>query len=354
MRIQSPLSNLSDVLTQIKDSATRYQATLKKNEAATRAVLIDPVLRTLGWDTANTYMVEVEKTLDQARVDYALYDNNATVRIVIEAKSLGTNLGQPGFIMSLVNYAFTFQLQDIFLTDGITWQHFTNFQPGNVKVERILDLANDNPVDCAAYLVQRLDAAKFWPEEQTIDKLAQQMAQLESFVATLQQEVDRIKTGLAPVTTSTALPLMNPLKKPVLQTPNTPSPPGAYIDLDHVTAITGKRPSHFRLPDGTEINVKRWKDVLRESCKFALLSNPNITIPFPDRSGKKVALFSTVKPATGISYVTEEYNGQTIFIYVNYDANNCVANARYVLQQVPKQRVQTPAAVAIVQGSESS
>ena len=48
------------------------------------------------------------------------------------------------------------------------------------------------------------------------------------------------------------------------------------------------------------------------------------------------------------------YNGQTIFIYVNYDANNCVANARYVLQQVPKQQIQTTAAVAIVQGGESS
>jgi predicted type IV restriction endonuclease len=92
--------------------------------------LIDPVLRALGWDTANTSMVEVEKTLDQARVDYALYDK-AVVRVIIEAKSLSTNLAQTGFIMSLVNYAFTFQLQDIFLTDGIIWQHFTNFQPGN-------------------------------------------------------------------------------------------------------------------------------------------------------------------------------------------------------------------------------
>ncbi len=67
MRIQSPLSNLSDVLAQIKDSANQYQGTLKKNEASTRAVLIDPVLRELGWDTANTYMVEVEKTLEQAQ-----------------------------------------------------------------------------------------------------------------------------------------------------------------------------------------------------------------------------------------------------------------------------------------------
>jgi hypothetical protein len=353
MRIQSPLSNLSDVLTQIKDSAIRYQATLKKNEASTRAVLIDPVLRTLGWDTANTYMVEVEKTLDQARVDYALYDNNSTVRIIIEAKSLGTNLAQPAFIMSLVNYAFTFQLQDIFLTDGIIWQHFTNFQPGNVKVERILDMANDNPVDCAAYLVQRLDAAKFWPEEQTIDKLAQQIAQLESLVATLQQEVDRLKVSSAAAPPS-ATPVISFPKQPASQVISTPIPPISYVDLDQVTDITGKRPSYFRLPDGTELTVKRWKDVLRESCKFALLSNPNITIPFPDRSGKKVALFSNVKPAAGISYITEDYNGQTIFIYVNYDANNCVSNARYVLQQVPKHRVLTTAAVAIVQGSESS
>jgi predicted type IV restriction endonuclease len=351
MRIQSPLSNLSDILTQIKDSATRYQVTLKKNEAATRAVLIDPVLRALGWDTANTSMVEVEKTLDQARVDYALYDNS-TVRVIIEAKSLGTNLAQPSFIMSLVNYAFTFQLQDIFLTDGIIWQHFTNFQPGNVKVERTLDLATDDPVDCAAYLVQRLDAAKFWPEEQTIDQLAHQVNQLESLVATLQQEIERLKAGFIAASEQESTIMRQP-DKPTIQAASLPTPNIPFVDLHQVTDITGKRPSQFRLPDGTEIKVKRWKDILRESCKFALASNPNIPIPFPDRSGKKVSLFSNVKPAAGISYVTEDYNGQIIFIYVNYDANNCVANASYVLQQVPKQQVQTNAAVAIIQGNES-
>jgi hypothetical protein len=67
MRFQSPLSNLCDVLIQIQDSANPYESTLTANEAATRAVLVDPVLRALGWDTANTNMVEVEKTLDQMR-----------------------------------------------------------------------------------------------------------------------------------------------------------------------------------------------------------------------------------------------------------------------------------------------
>ena len=356
MRIQSPLSNLSDVLSQIKDSATRYQATLRKNEAATRAVLIDPVLRALGWDTANTYMVEVEKTLDQARVDYALYDNNATVRIVIEAKSLSTNLSQPSFIMSLVNYAFTFQLQDIFLTDGIIWQHFTNFQPGNVKVERTLNIADDDPVDCAGYLVQRLDAAKFWPEEQTIDKLAQQIIQLENVLATLQLEVDRLKANMLPATTPTVSTItqsnITQSKMTAIPQNNTLMSSVLYTDLDQVANIAGKRPSHLRLPDGSETTVKRWKDVLRESCKFVLHNNNNLAIPFPDRSGKKVALFSHIKPATGISYITEDYNGKTIYIYVNYDANNCVANAHYILQQVPKQVIQAKAAVAIVQDSE--
>jgi predicted type IV restriction endonuclease len=273
MRIRSPLSNLSDVLSQVKEAASRYRDTLRKNEAATRAVLIDPVLRALGWDTANTYMVEVEKTLDKSRVDYALYDSNAIVKIIIEAKSLSTNLQQADFIMSLVNYAFTFKLQDIFLTDGIIWQHFTSFQPGNVSAARTLDIANDDPVECAAYLVQRLDAAKFWPEEQSIDRLAQQIAQLESTVATLQQEVARLSVG---TTSSTqAISQSQPPTLAAATSKNgTHDVAVQYIALEDLPDVTGTKPTLFRLPDGTVHQVGKWKDVLRESCKFALASNP--------------------------------------------------------------------------------
>ena len=86
MRFQSPLNNLCDILSQIKSSAKLYEKTLVKNEAATRAVLIDPILRALGWNTANTSMVEVEKTEGQmVRADYALKDKYDNVKIVVEA-----------------------------------------------------------------------------------------------------------------------------------------------------------------------------------------------------------------------------------------------------------------------------
>ncbi len=120
-----------------------------------------------------------------------------------------------------------------------------------------------------------------------------------------------------------------------------------FIKLEDLENATGKKPSHLRLPDGTVLSVKTWKDVIRESCRFVLAHNPTLPMPYPDRFGKKVSLFSTVKPAKGISYVTEEYNGQTIYIYVNYNTNNCIRNAIYILEQVPQSNSSVPAAVVL-------
>lgn len=353
-RFQSPLSNLCDVLTQIKESAKQYQTILTKNEASTRAVLIDPVLRALGWDTANTHMVEIERTLGVVRADYALYDSNKEPKIIVEAKALGTSLSQQALVMSLVSYAFQFQLNDVFLTDGLIWHHYNNFQPKNVAPTKVLNIVQDNPVEVAAYLVQQIDAAKFWPVENT-DVMGQRVDQLESLVATLQRQMslypNATAASLAASITSAApttqqVPnstTVQPTSQSMVSSPAS----GAFQDLTSLTNITGKRPTHLRLPDGSIVEVKRWKDVLRESCKFALATNATIPIPLPDRASKKVSLFSTERPATGISYLTEQYNGQTIFIYINYDANNCVSNALHILQFANGATKTTSAAVVL-------
>ena len=322
MQFKSPLSNLSEVLIQIQESANLYRETLKKNESATRAVLIDPILRALGWDTANTNMVEVEKTMDNVRADYALYDSNAIPRIIVEAKALGTSLVQKKLVMTLVNYAFSFGLTDVFLTDGLVWGHFNNFQPGCLAPTKVLNLTEDDPVACAAYFVQHLDAAKYWAIEQSIDVLSQRVDELENTVANLQRKINGITQGPG----RGAPPALE--KKEVVNE--------KFVPLAELEDIAGKKPLRFRLPDGTILDISTWKDILRESCKFALEHNPQIRIPLPDRVGKKVSLFSYEKPANKVSFVTEQYNGQEIYIYLNYDSHNCVANALYVLEQVPK------------------
>ncbi|MBA3469270.1 MAG: hypothetical protein H0T53_06450 [Herpetosiphonaceae bacterium] len=343
---QSPLSNLCDVLNQIRDSAKLYQTTLTKNESSTRAVLIDPILRTLGWDTANTYMVEIEKTQGQVRADYALKDSNGAVRIIVEAKALGTNLFQADLLMSLVKYAFQFQIDDVFLTDGLIWHHYSNFQPKNNTPTKVLNLTTDNPVEVAVYLVQQFDAARFWPidNRENVDVLAQRVEQLVNTVATLERLIklqaldNQLAGGTQPLKGSASQEVLRIL--PSYQNLT-------FTDLTNLKDVTGKRPAYFRLPDNSIIVVKRWKDVLRESCKFALATNAVIPIPLPDRAGRKIALLSLIRPATGIAYVTEYYNGQEIFMYVNYDANNCVLNALHILQYATVSGTKTHPAVVI-------
>ena len=318
MPFNSPLSNLSETLIQIQESAKLYKETLNKNEASTRVVLVDPVLRSLGWDTANTNMVEVEKTMDSVRADYALYDSNAIPRIIVEAKALGTDLDQKKLVMALVGYAFSFGLNDVFLTDGIIWQHFENFQPGNLSPSKTLNLATDSPVNCAAYFVQHLDAAKYWSMEQSIDVLSQRVDELENIISTLQKKV----TELSP-------------SKGVREEPPINAEEDVYIPLADLDDTAGKKPSKFRLPNGEIIEINTWKDILRESCKFILAHNASLDIPLPDRVGKKISLFGLAKPAFKVSFVTEQYNGQKVYIYMNYDSYNCIENAIYILDKVP-------------------
>lgn len=323
MQLKSPLSNLCETLIQIQESAELYGETLKKNEAATRAVLIDPVLQALGWNTANTNMVEVEKTMDSVRADYALYDSNSIPRIIIEAKALGTELNQKKLVMALVGYAFNFGLNDVFLTDGLIWEHFDTFQPDDFSSTKTINLVTDDPVNCAAYFVQHLDVAKYWTIDQSIDVLSQRLDELENNVSNLQKKI----IGLTSGTTDKASSLQTLVRTEQEQ----------FILLSQLEDIAGKKPSLFKLPNGELIEINTWKDILRESCKFVLTHNASIQMPFPDRVGKKVSLFSFERPANKVSFVTEQYNGQKIYIYLNYDSYNCVANALYVIEQLSEE-----------------
>lgn len=331
MKIESPLSNISDVLRQIKASSELYKSTLESNEAATRAVLIDPVLKAFGWDIANADMVEMEKTAALNRADYVLNDENGYTKIVVEAKTLNKNLIHPEIERALGNYSFAFKPDDIFLTDGIVWRHYRDYRPGYTDPVRVVNLANDKPIDSAAYLVQWLDAAQYWSEKQTVDALAQQVEQLQSAVSTLQQELARLTAPTSSQSVSHSVPVL--------------STPHFSFTLLSALDTNGQKPTQLKLPDGAIVRISAWKDILRECCKFAMRTNASIPIPFRDRADRKVFLINIVKPV-GVSYVEEEYNGRPVFIYLNYDAANCVRNAMHALSQVPAKSKTVEAGVA--------
>ena len=133
-------------------------------------------------------------SIDQGRVDYALFDVYQEIQVIVEAKKLDANINDKDIFLSLVKYAFFFGVTDIFLTDGLRWHHFTDFKPGQQEPNKSLSLKDDNLVEVAAYLVQRLDAARYWPEDKDVDELSRQINQLTSEINSIKLELAKIKT----------------------------------------------------------------------------------------------------------------------------------------------------------------
>lgn len=346
MKITSPLGTVVEVLKQVRQNARAYGPRLSKNEAATRSALVDPVLQALGWDLGNPFSVEFERSFMDTRVDYALSNCQDQVRVIVEAKALGGRLDDRKIMISLVTYAFTYGLQDIFLTDGLIWEHFFDFQPGKVAANRTLDLSKDDLVECAEYLVSRLDAAKYWPAaDETNQPVSapsneKQLEELTRSLISLQTELGEIKVKLA----ESGKP--EPKIKP--QEPSQPVDQNQiFTSLEHLPPVlTGKKaPKVLRLPDGSLVPVNSWCTVLFSCVRFALNHHPSLPIPLPDKAGKKVCLLSETPPHRNDRFEKVDYNGKSIYVYLNYDSNHCIANAIYILNIVPKEAFKVPAAV---------
>ncbi|MEM2863427.1 MAG: hypothetical protein QXW20_07960, partial [Ignisphaera sp.] len=81
----SCLDNLIEIIKKLRERIERYRNLLEKNEMLTRYVLIDPLLRALGWDIENPEQVRSEERQGAGVPDYVLYVGEERI-IAIEAK----------------------------------------------------------------------------------------------------------------------------------------------------------------------------------------------------------------------------------------------------------------------------
>lgn len=103
-------------------------------EQNTKAVLINPVLRALGWDLEDLDEVVLEykrKAMDNP-VDYALMLQR-TPRLFIEAKPLDGNLNDPKWAGQIMAYATVAGVQWVALTDGNEYQLYNSHAPVPVE-----------------------------------------------------------------------------------------------------------------------------------------------------------------------------------------------------------------------------
>lgn len=327
----SPIVAIYHVLQQVKSTAHTNAGIFRKNEAATRAALIDPILRALGWDTANVQMVEPEKTLsNELRIDYLLNAPSGQPWAVIEAKCLDSSLDKYGYVGKILGYGLTLNVQTVCITDGITWHLHTHLQHGKSEPV-VFSLSEDDLLLAANELIRWLDAA-----------------QSGHGIQTLEISPTAPSTLMGPVPVASSYKGAKSVTKPLRKQKTPKSEAAVFTDLSQLHLLdlpAGHKPKQLRLPNGTVKSIKIWKDILLEVCYLVLATNAHLMLPLPDKAGKKRFLFSSTKPTLGSS-TQASFKGTPVFICTHYSAADCIANALYALQQLPSNQKLTTLAVS--------
>ena len=275
---------MKDILNTVKQVRSTIETHRDKlsSEAATRYALIDPMLRILGWDTANLGMVIPEYTETVGRVDYVLYGKDGNPLFSVEAKRLGSPLDDRVRRQAAGDRS-TNKAKYIVLTDGDLWE--------------VLDHNLDAIV---SFSIQDPDAAR-------------------QALIMYNDGVDDIR----------------PIRAPVTQTkPSEPVDNTSWIPLSELAYTKGdKRPASVRFPDATTADVKSWIDILNQIATW-LVKKKHITKKnCPIKTGTTRYLMNTEpKHHSGKQFQNVKKIGG-LYLECNFSPHYVLVLSRYLIQQ---------------------
>lgn len=144
------LDDLKETIETLRERIQAHRPYLEGNETRTRQVLIDPMLRALGWDAEDPDSVELEYGIERKRADYALMGSARPIA-VIEAKRLGKPLDDDDTMQAL-NYANREGIDYTVVTNGDHWWMLEVFKRGRLEDRVLMEfrLTRGEPSACAS------------------------------------------------------------------------------------------------------------------------------------------------------------------------------------------------------------
>ena len=115
-----------------------YYEILDSHEMNTRYMLIDPVLRALGWDLSDPRQVTFECDLnDYGRIDYVMFGRNGNPSILLEAKRV--DVWTLNHERQLISYAQGTRKGYAVLTNGSLWKKWDLSKRGGFEKQLIFE-----------------------------------------------------------------------------------------------------------------------------------------------------------------------------------------------------------------------
>ena len=246
-----PLESLLELVKTLSERIDRHSSALRQSEALTRYALIDPLLRELGWDTSDPGMVIPEYRSGNRRADYALM-NNGSPAMMVEAKSLDTNLGP--ILSQGIQYCLELGTKFFCVTDGCLWEIYETHKPVPIGDKRIVRFnLKDEPSQVC------LNALALW----------RRSAESGSVSVGQSPAIEHIQDQVAYTQPS---PVVEP---PVIRSVSAVpiANGGGWQPLSEFKPEVGKVPSELLLPDNTTAQIRNWKSVIVEVAKWLVDKN---------------------------------------------------------------------------------
>ncbi len=340
----SPLAALMQAIRSVEKSARQAESVLMQNESITRAVLIDPLLRALGWDIADLDRVEVEKTKDSRKVDYLLKKPGREVFAIVEAKLLKGIQKDSALDRQIGDYQRTFAIEQVWVTDGLQWMHYFS---SNIHAKpHELHLRLDSLLETAEYLLMHLDAAHAWglEEDAPDNALLQRMADLEARLAVLESSACEPAPASPPIAVhDPPKTYERPVRLPASQGD------GKWLLLNNCGDLTGSKPAKVRLPDGTEKDVKEWVDVLQLMAEYLLSVKPDLELPYYRTKHKGTPIMNETSEGMHTSCRLNVASNQNkeVYLYTNNSTIVKIDMMRRMLESMPSESRTVDAAVML-------
>ena len=321
------LDELVGVIDILKDRIDKHRAALQGNETQTRMSLIDPLLRALGWDTADPALVRPEYVVSGRRADYALLNAQGDVIVFLEAKNLGEQLANHR--SQIVAYASELGIRFPALTNGNDWEVYDNSQLVPIGQRRVLNvsIADNDSAKCALQLLLlwRPNLASGQPVGASEPILG-----TEPELPTVLQ-ISEPQSGI-PTTAAPAQPTIQP-------TPSAPD--GGWITLKDLDPESSEQPPQkLRLPSGDEKPIKYWRHLLIEVAEWLIDEKALTPDKCPITVGRRPG-FCTInrepKHLNGNGFNGKyKYLSNGIYLDVNFDAPHHVSHSIAITEHLGK------------------
>jgi len=297
-----PLEGLLKLIEELRERIDTHRSKLKGSEALTRYALIDPLLRELGWNTADPGQVMPEyNTGGRQWVDYALLHNGKPI-MMVEAK----HLGKPLLDACEQNIAYCLKegTKYFVVTDGCCWEIYETHKPVALDGKRIVSF----------------DLIKSSPTAVSLKALALWRQSVESGEVVAGEEPVSLRNKTSKEPTPAQRQTLDGLEWQLLP----------EMDPGRGEAA----PTAIQFPDSSIVKVRFWSDVMVESVRWLMSKNVLNDSHCPIQATPKKYLVSTKRYHPDKNLMDNPKKVASLYVNTRYSAKYCVINTQTIIRHV--------------------